>query len=51
MYISGHLEILDNILAILPNDYFNHEYENVNVYSEGDAKSTDSKESYRICND
>jgi hypothetical protein len=31
MYISGHLEILDNILAILPNDYFNHEYENVNV--------------------
>jgi DNA polymerase elongation subunit (family B) len=27
------------------------EYENVNVYSEGDAKSTDSKESYRICND
>ena len=31
MYISGHLEILDNILGILPNDYFNHEYENVNV--------------------
>jgi hypothetical protein len=27
------------------------EYENVNVYSEGDAKSTDSKESCRICND
>jgi hypothetical protein len=31
MYVSGHLEILDDILAILPNDYFNREYKNITI--------------------